>query len=294
MNKLVVLANMGGARTPEELQLFLKNMFRDKRIIPGPFRFLVSEILPRFRTKKVWKDYEKISGSAIYDWTGKLIKQVKELTGCDVALSMRYTKPYLQDVIAGYDEVLIVPMYPHFSTTTTGSILDEIEALNFKGKIKVVPEFYQEKAYNDLIVNAILNQVETPKNYNLIFSAHGLPEYITRKGDPYVKQVYEQVEILKTSLASFKSVSVGFQSRLGPVKWQKPYLEDVLAKFKNEKVIIYPISFLIDNSETDFELKIEYAEIARKLQIKDYQVVSCLNDHPDFARFLAGFINDNL
>ncbi len=290
MKKLVVLSNMGGAGTPAELKLFLKNMFRDKRIIPGLVRFPLSIVLSNFRYKKVWKNYEKIGGSAIYAWTEKLVKRLKVLTDYDVALSMRYTKPYLQDVTDTYDEVLVVPMYPHYSTTTTGSILDEIESLNFKGNIKMVPAFYKEPAYNLLIKNTILSQIKTPSDYHLIFSAHGLPQYIIKKGDPYVKQIYEHVEILKNLLGDFKSISVGFQSRLGPVKWQKPYLEEVLAGFKNEKVVIYPISFLIDNSETDFELKIEYAEIAKHFQIKDYQVVNCLNDHPDFAQFLAGLI----
>lgn len=294
MKKVVILANMGGARSPDELKLFLKNMFRDKRIIPGFKRFPISALLSRFRYKKVWKDYEKIGGSSIYHWTEKLIKSIEDLTEYDVVLSMRYTKPYLKDVIGDYDEALVIPMYPHFSTTTVGSILDEIKALNYKGKITVIPPFYKEEAFNLSIRKSILNQIKTPEDYHLIFSAHGLPEYITKKGDPYIKQIYEHIEILKNLLGSFKSVAIGFQSRLGPVKWQKPYLEEVLAKYKDEKVVIYPISFLIDNSETDFELKIAYAKIAKKLQLKDYQVIRCLNDDSDFARFLSALINENL
>ena len=291
MKKMVILANMGGARTPEELKLFLKNMFSDRRIIPGVLRYPIASLLPLYRYKKVWKDYEKIGGSSIYALTEKLIEEMKKLTDQEVYLSMRYTKPYLQEVIQKSQEALVIPMYPHFSSTTTGSILDEIEALNYDGKITVIPPFYKKEDYIALIIKSILKEVNSPKEHHLIFSAHGLPEYITKKGDPYISQVYEQVEILKKSLSAFKSISLGFQSRLGPVKWQKPYLEEVLAKHKNEKVVIYPISFLIDNSETDFELKIEYAEIAKKLGVKDYRVINCLNDQPEFARFLNGLIN---
>jgi len=286
MKKAVILSNMGGTRTPDELKMFLKNMFSDKKIVSGILRHPIAWLLPSLRYKNVWKNYEKIGGSSIYELTSKLIDQMKIHTGNDVLFSMRYTKPYLQDVIEPFEEVTLIPMYPHYSSTTTGSILDEIKTLNFKGKIKVVPEFYKHKAFNKLIIDAILENVTHPEDVNLIFSAHGLPKYITKKGDPYILQVNEHVAVLKTMLSDFKSVSLGFQSRLGPVKWEKPYLEDVLEYFTNENVVIYPISFLIDNSETDYELKIEYAEKARKLGVKNYQVVNCLNDTPGLAKFL--------
>ncbi len=277
---------MGGARSPEELKLFLKNMFSDKRIIPGKIRYLISAILPGYRYKKVWKDYEKIGGSRIYSVTESLIKKMKKDNELDILLSMRYTKPYLQEIISGYDEIIIIPMYPHFSSTTTGSLWDEIEELDFKGKARVIPEFYKNRDFNTLIIDSIKKEISNPQEYHLIFSAHGLPEYITKQGDPYINQVYEQVEILKKSLNNFRSVEVGFQSRIGPVKWQKPYLEEVLKKHKNENVVIYPISFLIDNSETDFELKIEYAQIAKEYGVKNYKVIECLNDSDLFAMFL--------
>ncbi len=286
MKKAIVLSNMGGARSPEELKLFLKNMFSDPRIIPGKIRHLIAALLPSYRYKKVWKDYEKIGGSRIYDITESLIGEMKKENPTDILLSMRYTHPFLEESVKGYEELLILPLYPHYSSTTTGSIHDEIEQMNFDGKITVIPEFYKNKEFNQLIVQSISREIKHPQDYHLVFSAHGLPEYITKKGDPYISQVYEHVELLKKILPEFKSIEVGFQSRLGPVKWQKPYLEEVLKNFKNEKVVVYPISFLIDNSETDFELKIEYAHWAKKLGVKEYKVIECLNDHPDFAQFI--------
>jgi ferrochelatase len=294
MKKAVVLSNMGGARSPQELKLFLKNMFSDKRIIPGWMRFPIAALLPSYRYKKVWKDYEKIGGSHIYSHTKNLIKHLKPLLDIDTLMSMRYTHPFLNEVSKDYDELIIFPMYPHFSSTTTGSIWDEVEEMKFEGKITIIPEFYKNKKFNQLIAESILKEVDDPSEFNLVFSAHGLPEYITKKGDPYIQQVYEHVELLQKLLPGFKSVSVGFQSRIGPVKWQKPYLEEVLSKFKNEKVIVYPISFLIDNSETDFELKIEYAEIAKKYGVKSYKVIDCLNDKKEFAELIAGIIKKYL
>lgn len=281
---------MGGARTPGELKLFLKNMFSDPRIIPGPLRYAVSALWPPFRYKKVWKDYEKIGGSRIYALTENLIEQMKKLSGENIKMSMRYTRPYLKEVASGFDEITVIPMYPHYSSTTTGSIIDEIEQLNFPGKINTVPPFYKDPDFNRLLASSIQSQIENPEEYHLIFSAHGLPEYITKKGDPYISQIYEHVELLKKRLPAFKSVSVGFQSRLGPVKWQRPYLEEVLQTKKGEKTVVYPISFLIDNSETDFELKIEYGHIALEAGVKDYKVMECLNDSPEFAAYLTGLV----
>ncbi len=293
MKKAVILSNMGGARNPEELKLFLKNMFSDERIIPGLIRYPIANILPSIRYKKVWKNYEKIGGSKIYELTSKLIEQMSAHTENEVVYSMRYTKPYLQEAVESFEEIMLIPMYPHFSSTTIGSILDEIKALNFEGKINIVREFYKEKEFNKLIIDSILENIAYPEKVNLIFSAHGLPKYITKKGDPYIKQIYEHVAILKNMLPKFKSVSVGFQSRLGPVKWHRPYLEEVLQNFENENVVIYPLSFLIDNSETDYELKIEYAEIAKKLGIKKYKVIDCLNDSPGLAKFLISLTEKN-
>ncbi len=294
MKRAIVLSNMGGARSPQELKLFLKNMFSDKRIVPGWKRYLLAVLLPAFRHKKVWKNYEKIGGSRIYQLTEKLITQLQSQVKEEVIMSMRYTRPYLKEVSKGYDELIILPMYPHYSSSTTGSIKDEIAQMDFKGKVRIVPEFYKEEEFNLLIAKSIIKQVDNPPEVNLIFSAHGLPVYITQKGDPYIRQIYEHVELLKNLLPSFKSISVGFQSRVGPVEWQKPYLEEVLEQFKGEKVLIYPISFLIDNSETDFELKIEYAEMARKIGIKTYKVIDCLNDTPEFALFLGSLIKERL
>jgi ferrochelatase len=109
-------------------------------------------------------------------------------------------------------------------------------------------------------------------------------------GDPYQKQLKAQVDELKKMLPQFKSIQLAYQSRFGNSPWLQPYLDDTLKQFKDEQVVIYPISFMIDNSETDLELKIEYAEMAKELGIQNFEVVSCPNDDDNTVDFLADLI----
>ena len=290
MNKAVILMNMGGARSPKELKEFLFNMFLDKRIINSWMRFLLARIIPSLRYKKVWKNYELINGSRIYDITEKLCKKLSEQTGKKVLYSMRYTKPFLNQLIHNFDEVTILPLYPQYSTTTVGSSLDELKLCDFKGKTTIIKPFYKDSAFNKLIKNSINNSVTKPQDWHLVFSAHGLPQKIINQGDPYQEQIEEHVAILKKILLNFKSISLAYQSKIGPSKWLEPALDKVLKNYKDEQVLVYPLSFIIDNSETDLELKIEYATLAKTIGLRNYKVVDCPNDTDDFVAYLAGKI----
>ena len=127
-----------------------------------------------------------------------------------------------------------------------------------------------------------------PKQFDLIFSAHSLPQSIVKRGDPYPMEVQEHIEILKKTIGHrFKEVHLAYQSKLGPVKWLEPSLEEKLRSLRNKKVLIYPISFVLDNSETEFELHIEYKEIAKKLGFEEYIVARCPNDSDTFVEALA-------
>ncbi|MBD3842483.1 MAG: ferrochelatase, partial [Campylobacterales bacterium] len=115
------------------------------------------------------------------------------------------------------------------------------------------------------------------------------------KGDPYQKQVEKHVEILKEKLerypVPFKSINLAYQSKVGPMKWIEPSLDDMLESFNDEKVIIYPIAFIIDNSETVFELEIEYEELAHEIGVKEYKVCKCVNDDDTFIEAIKGFVD---
>lgn len=296
-SKALVLLNMGGARNKNELEMFLTNMFNDKNILTVKSSFLrsiIAKFIVSSRKDSAWKNYELIGNrSPINPLTEKLVSKLNdELQDICVVQVMRYTPPFASEVIKELkkrkvNEVILFPMYPQYSTTTTkSSVEDFIEEAEDSFKIEVIEPFYKNRVFNEAIIDTIKNSVDSYDEYNLVFSAHGLPQKIVDKGDPYEKQINEHVEILSNILKeeniNFKSISLAYQSKVGPLKWLEPSLENRLEEFKNQKVLIYPIAFLIDNSETDFELSIEYKEIAEKLGLTDYKVCKCLNDNEKF------------
>jgi len=304
MKKGVVLLNMGGPSNLDEVDLFLKNMFNDKRIlsIPSPFiRGIVAKIITSRRSPEAKKNYQAIGGkSPLLGHTQKLIDLLNTIDkDTYYTCAMRYTPPFAKSAVdelkkRGIEEVRLFPMYPQYSSTTTLSSVEDFfdicEKEGYKPKIDVIHNYYYDEIYNQAIVERILEKIEErdPKSYTLIFSAHGLPQRVVDKGDPYQKEVIKNVEILKEMLEKkgviFEEIKIGYQSKVGPMRWLEPSLEDVLKELKGRSVLIYPISFTIDNSESDFELSIEYKEIADHLGIKDYLVARCLNDSETFAR----------
>ncbi len=303
--KALVLLNMGAARSKEELGTFLRNMFNDKNILgisSDILRSMIASLIVILRHDKAWENYEKIGGkSPLHELTNKLVAKLQEhLPQYFITTAMRYTSQFSQTSIAKIKEqniknVVLLPLYPQYSTTTTKSSIDDfVEHSNNQFNITVCEPFYKNNLYNQTICNEIINIQNGKTNYHLIFSAHGLPQKIVDKGDPYQIQVQQHVEILKDKLSkypvSFKSISLAYQSKVGPMKWLTPSLDTALEDFKGKEIIIYPISFIIDNSETVFELDIEYRELAQELGIKEYKVCKCLNDNDTFVEVIKELI----
>lgn len=303
--KALVLLNMGGARDKSELKMFLTNMFNDENIltIKNAFiRKMVASFITNSRLESAWKNYEKIGNhSPINPLTEQLVNKCNDkIENYKTYQVMRYTPPFAKEIISqmkkdGIKEVLLLPLYPQYSTTTTKSSLEDfIKFAKNSFSISSIETFYKNDKFNECIVNEILNNVEDETSYNLVFSAHGLPQKIVDTGDPYEKQMNEHVKILSEELQkrgkNFKSINLAYQSKVGPLKWLEPSLENMLKNFKNENVIIYPLSFIVDNSETVFELDIEYKEIAHEIGIKEYKVCSCVNDSEEFIEAIKDFI----
>ncbi|ABV66817.1 ferrochelatase [Aliarcobacter butzleri] len=303
--KALVLLNMGGARDKSELKMFLTNMFNDENIltIKNAFiRKMVASFITNSRLESAWKNYEKIGNhSPINPLTEQLVNKCNDkIENYKTYQVMRYTPPFAKEIISqmkkdGIKEVLLLPLYPQYSTTTTKSSLEDfIKFAKNSFNISSIETFYKNDKFNECIVNEILNNVEDETSYNLVFSAHGLPQKIVNAGDPYEKQMNEHVKILSEELQkrgkNFKSINLAYQSKVGPLKWLEPSLENMLKNFKNENVIIYPLSFIVDNSETVFELDIEYKEIAHEIGIKEYKVCSCVNDSDEFIEAIKDII----
>ena len=303
--KALVLLNMGGARRKDELKLFLTNMFNDKNIIAAPklIRKMIAFFITTSRLNSAWKNYEEIGGfSPLNPLTEKLVDKVNEnIKEYKTYQVMRYTPPFAKDVIEdmkkdGIEEVVLLPLYPQFSTTTTKSSLEDFKAYAKDSfKIKTKGTFYKNEAFNKCIIEEIKEKTNSQAGeFNLIFSAHGLPQKIVDKGDPYEKQMNKHVKILSKMLEdegqNFKSINLAYQSKVGPMKWLDPSLDDMLENFKDENVIIYPIAFTVDNSETDFELDIEYREIAEEIGVKEFRVCKCVNDSDMFIDAIKDMI----
>jgi ferrochelatase len=302
---------MGGPNNLMEVEVFLKNMFNDPNILTmksGTLRKFVATMITFFRTESSQEIYRQLGGkSPIVGYTEKLVAALQDaLPDVYIDYVMRYTPPFAPEVIEKLKEreiekIFLIPLYPQYSTTTTKSSLEDFEeAFRASGLDAILLEkkhYYELPKYNDAVIERIKEGLEGDKceEYHLIFSAHGLPQKIVDAGDPYQRHVERHVELLKERLLEknlhFKHVTLAYQSKVGPLAWLEPSLETMLEKTRNENVLIYPIAFTIDNSETDFELGIEYKEIADELGFKKYKVAPCVNDHPYFVEALVELYN---
>ena len=305
MKKALLLLNMGGANSLDDVEIFLTNMFNDPYILGIKNKFLrkfVAFMITKGRLKTAKHNYEQIGGkSPLCELTAKLCEKISSLQSefDAVDFAMNYTSPFVKDVLKKYekfDEIVLLPLYPHHSQTTITSSLADFkkakEELKLKAKISLCEPFYDDDAYNKIIISHIREAINDTdiSDISLIFSAHSLPRKIIEKGDIYEKHINEHVQILgkilKEQGLNFKDVSLAYQSRLGPVKWLEPSLNEALAKCENKKALIYPLSFCIDNSETIFELVIEYAKLAKELNFSFYKVAQCPNFSDEFASFI--------
>lgn len=304
----VVLMNLGGPDSLKAVRPFLYNLFVDPAIIhlPAPLRQLVAWLISTRRHEKAKKIYEQIGGkSPLLENTENQAKALKAAlenfmpeTIVDVFIAMRYWHPLTQEAIQNVlnfnpDQIVLLPLYPQFSTTTSGSSLTLWHKL-FKEKIATQticcyptePGFVA--AYQDLIVQAI---TKAPQNtpLRLLFSAHGLPQKIVDQGDPYEEHVKRSVTAIMDSNLRDYDYQVCYQSRVGPLKWLGPSLDEAMqqAALDGVCVLVVPVSFVSEHSETLVELDIDFRRRANELNLIYYDRVPTVSCHPDFIHGLA-------
>jgi ferrochelatase len=309
MKRAILLMNMGGPNNLDEVEVFLTNMFNDKRIIsaPKPIRAMIAKLITWRRKDEAKKNYAHLGGkSPIVGYTNDLIEKLQStIKDASVHMVMRYTPPFAKDVLDNLrdvDEFYAIPLYPHYSNTTTLSSYDDfydsLDALRIKARVKTVDEYYRDTYYINSIVERIKESLngEDPSEYELIFSAHGLPKKIIEKGDSYQKHIRANVYFARKALmlagVHFYKTHLAYQSRLGPMEWIRPYLDDKLQSLTKKKVILFPIAFTVDNSETEFELEIEYRQKAEAFNFQEYRVAKAPNDHPEFVKCIANLYED--
>jgi len=304
----IVLLNMGGPNNLNEVEMFLKNMFADKNILTmksSLVRKMVGGLIVFNRAESSQEIYRKLGGkSPIVGHTKKLVQKLQKKLGEKfiVDFAMRYTPPFASEVVErlnkeDVDKIYLIPLYPQYSTTTTKSSLEDFEACyhNSEGNALLVEikHFFENETYNKVVIENIKKSVDSDeyRDFDIIFSAHGLPQKIIDAGDVYEKHVNRHVSILKEMMQQegmeFHDVHLAYQSKVGRMQWLTPSLEEKLKTVRNRGVIIFPIAFTIDNSETDYELDIEYREIAQELGFKEYRVCKCPNDSDLFVDALV-------
>jgi ferrochelatase len=305
----VVLLNLGGPDSLEAVEPFLYNLFRDPDIFKIPVgQNLFAKIISSRRAPKVIKEYELIGGkSPIGMWTEKqrsmLEKKLQEYSSSiDVITAMRYWHPLISDVAAklsgsDYEKILLLPLYPHYSISTTGSSFNEF--LRFykgdKNKLIYVNDYFTQHKYiralNERIDEA-LNEFspEDRKKIHLVFSAHGTPVSLVKQGDPYSVHIKKTVEAVMRDRAYSHPYHQCYQSKVGPVKWLEPSTADMIKRLaeQNERhLLVIPVSFVSDHVETSFELDIEYRHVADEAGIEKYIVMKGLNDSHTFVEALC-------
>jgi protoporphyrin/coproporphyrin ferrochelatase len=303
VKEAIVLLNMGGPNNLNEVEVFLSNMFNDPNIITTKsalLRRFIATMITFFRTESSQAIYSKLGGkSPLVGHTQKLVAALeRELDGVMVDFAMRYTPPFADEVCqrlkaAQIEKIYLIPLYPHYSTTTTKSSLEDFErALHGSGLDAITVEikhFFELPSYNRSVIARIKEAMQGVKyeDFDLIFSAHGLPQKIVDAGDPYERHVSLHVRLLTQMMQDegmhFHAIHQAYQSKVGPLKWLEPSLEQKLQQIKNRNVVIFPIAFSIDNSETDYELDMEYREIAENMGFEQYRVSRCLNDESHFV-----------
>ncbi|MEH2303656.1 MAG: ferrochelatase [Nostoc sp.] len=317
----VLLLNLGGPDKLEDVGPFLYNLFSDPEIIRLPFRWLQKPLawfIASRRLKTSQENYKQIGGGSplrrITEAQGEALKEQLGYLGqeANIYVGMRYWHPYTEEAIAqltqdNIEQLVILPLYPQFSISTSGSSFRLLEKLwQEDPKLQhidytVIPSWYKQPGYLQAMAELIaqeLDQFPNPDDVHIFFSAHGVPKsYVEEAGDPYQQEIEECTALMMQTLNRPNVHTLAYQSRVGPVEWLQPYTEDALKELGAQGVkdlVVVPISFVSEHIETLQEIDIEYREVAEESGIHNFRRVPAPNTHPVFINALADLVIDAL
>jgi len=312
MKKAVILFNLGGPDKLENVEPFLFNLFNDPAILNLPifFRFPLAKLIANRRAPTAKKIYKELGGSSpILKLTTEQAAALELKLNKDDNLSdyrcfvvMRCWHPRALNVVKeviNYNpkEIILMPLYPQYSAATSGSSIKEWNNIcaknNYKVKTSIICCYPTDENFIEAHKNEIIKKIKNLENFKLIFSAHGLPQKNIKKGDPYQWQVEQSVNKIVKSL-NIKDLDwiLSYQSRVGPLKWIGPSTEDIIVEnSKLEKhIVLVPIAFVSEHSETLVELDIEYKELAAKNGCKNYTRVPALGTNENYIKAMSNLI----
>jgi len=310
----VVLFQLGGPDTPQAIEPFLFNLFSDPDIIDFPFARLgrkpLAKLISTTRAKKVQHHYSAIGGASpirrFTEQQAEALQRELRADGIDAHcfVAMRYWHPFTAEAVellgqANCDEVVLLPLYPQYSRTTTGSSLNEWQRL-FRQDIPVrtVETFYRHPLYLDALVEKVdeaLARFPESGCPEIVFSAHSVPVSVIAQGDPYQRQIEQTVELVMERGGWPLRHRLCYQSKVGASKWLQPSLHRTIRDLAAEKireVCVVPIAFVSDHVETLGEIDHEAREEAAELGIQQFEMTSGLNDSPTFIAALAGLVEN--
>jgi protoporphyrin/coproporphyrin ferrochelatase len=313
----VLLLNLGGPEQLEDVRPFLFNLFSDPEIIRLPFTWLqkpLAWLISSSRAKKSQENYKLIGGGSpllrITEEQAQALRDSLRDKGQDtqVYIGMRYWHPFTEEAIArvkrdGISRLVILPLYPQFSISTSGSsfrllekIWQEDPSLN-RVDYTVIPSWYKRSGYLQAMADLIAQQIDqfpNPDQVHVFFSAHGVPlSYVEEAGDPYQKEIEDCTALIMQTLNRPNAHTLAYQSRVGPVEWLKPYTEESIEELAAqgvENLLVVPISFVSEHIETLQEIDMEYREVAEQAGIHNFKRVPALNTHPIFINDLADMV----
>ncbi|PYS54975.1 MAG: ferrochelatase [Acidobacteria bacterium] len=316
----VLLFNLGGPETLRDVKPFLYRLFSDPEIVRikwGPLRKALAYTIATVRRRTSEGYYRQIGGGSplrrLTEEQALALARELKARGRDVEtfVGMCTWHPLLEEAIgkiaeSGVDRLVILPLFPQYSVTTTGSGFSALRKLidkrpEFK-KIHVqwISSWPDHPVYIDALVQAIqpeLAKTPNPGKAHILFSAHSVPESYVRKGDPYLEQTKRTVELIMDRLLRTNPYSLSFQSKIGPVKWLQPFTNDVIVQLGKDgvdDVLVVPISFVSEHVETLYELDILYKKVAQKAGVENFRRVPALNSAPMFIRALADMVENAL
>ena len=274
----VLLVNMGGPDSPEELKDFLSRMFKDPAILPfaKPIRNLLSFIISRTRYKKSWKKYQLIGGTPLVKSTVKTAKELQKVLGesFNVRYAFSYSSPDLKRSLndfkmMGVSDITVVPLYPQSSYTTTSSVtadLNNVTKSDSFFNLTVVEEFYKHPGFIAFWIHLITKHVGDHgiKDPTLVFSAHSIPEYHVLNGDTYPTGIINCAALIASRLGFHYEAA--FQSGMKRGKWIGPDVREHLNTLAEEGIddlVLIPISFVHENLETRYDLDYELIPYAK-------------------------------
>lgn len=311
----VVLFQLGGPDSLAAIEPFLYNLFCDPDIIDFPFARIARQPLARLisatRARHVRRHYQEIGGrSPILEFTLRQARALETELRRDfdarVVVAMRYWHPFTEEAIRELEahapeEVVLLPLYPQYSRTTTGSSLHEwtrrFHPNGWNPRVHAISDFYEEDGYIDALAHAIneeLSAFDNPSDVDMVFSAHSVPVAVIEAGDPYQRHIERTVDLVWSRGHWTGRRHLCYQSKVGASKWLQPSMHATIKRLADQSrrhVLVVPVSFVSDHVETLHEIDIEHRAQACGLGIQDYRMVRGLNDSPGFISLLANLVH---